>query len=229
VPNGLPRRLSEQSGDYFRTIFERFRGRPGVRTKKARPLRNTGRSDRIRRPGVPRATQKRLKIAPGASRERRSEKIAQKRRLESARAPFLTDLGRFGLVFGSSWVSFASFFGSRASPGVLRARPGSPRITPEAPRTLPERSGVDFGSVLHRFSLVFGRFFLVRFGCVRSFVVRVCCVCSCACALVRSIVRLRTHVRSINATSRCATKALAQSFLRALPLRCAHPSTPSIS
>ena len=140
----------------FRSIFGRFRGRAGVLTKNVRHEFRLRHGECIACRGLREGPENRPKIAPGASRERRSEKIAQKMRLESARAPFLTDLARFGLVFGSSWVSFASFFVSRASPGVLRARPGSPRITPEAPRTLPERSGVDFGSVFAPFSVVFG-------------------------------------------------------------------------
>jgi len=151
--------LGGSLGVRFSCISGCFRGRAGVLTKNVRHAFRLRHGEWIACRGLREGPENRPKIAPGASRERRSENIAQKRRLESARTPFLTDLARFGLVFGSSWVSFASFFGSRASPGVLRACPGSPRITPEAPRTLPERSGFDFGSVLPRCSLVFGRFF----------------------------------------------------------------------
>ena len=133
----------------FRSIFGRFRGRAGVPTKNARHAIRMRHGERIACRGVLEGPGNRPKIAPGASRERLSEKIAQKRRLESARAPFSSGLARFGVVLGSSWVSFTSFVTPRASPGVVRERPDGPRIGPDGPAGPRER-----------FCSIFGRFLL---------------------------------------------------------------------
>ena len=132
------------------------------------------RADCVSRP--PRQTLKSSEITPGASRERLSKKIHLIRPLEHARAPFLTNLARFGLLLASSWVSFASF---GRVPGVSRGAPGAPRLasdrpkgTPDTPGPIWDRSGLRFCSIF-AFWLVLA----VRFGSVCSFAVRVCCVC----------------------------------------------------
>ena len=174
-PNGLPRRLLGRFGDHFRTIFERFRGRTSVRTKKARPLRNTGRSDRIRRPGLPRATQKRPKLAPGVSRERLSEKNNQKSRLGASRAHFSVAPGGPGGVRGRPEAlrgrPESSPSASRSVPGAPAKPPESPQIAPRAPGSELGRLLVDFWWISVRLSLDVRSVFVPSIGrsCLRAF------------------------------------------------------------
>ena len=119
-----------RSGDHFRAFFGRFCGRAGVSTKNARPSQNTGRAQQNRRPDLPRGTQKRSKIVPGASRERLSEKNASTNRLGTSRARFLVAPGGPGGVRGRPEARREC---RESSPSE---RPGS---TPEAPRIAPDR------------------------------------------------------------------------------------------
>ena len=133
-----------------RTIYDRFGGRTAVQTKKARPLRNTGRSDRIRRPSLPRATQKRPKIVPEASRERLSEKHAPKSRLGTSWAHFSVAPGRLGSVPG---VSVGAPGAYRASPSASRSVPGASPKPPESrqvARRLPGAIWIDFRTISGR-------------------------------------------------------------------------------
>ena len=131
-----------RSGDHFRAFFGRFCGRAGVSTKNARPSQNTGRSDRIRRPGSPRATQKRPKIVPGASRERLSEKNAPKNRFGTSRAHFLVAPGGPGGVRGRPEARREC---RESSPSASRSVPGAPPKPPESPQIAPRTPGSDFG------------------------------------------------------------------------------------
>ena len=143
-------------------IFERFAALAGASTKKARPLQNTGRSDRNRRSDHPRATRDRLKIVPRASRKRRFEESVQRRRLDSSRAHFLTAPGRPRV----SQECPKTLRGhprscsrdSRSVSGVSPKAPESPKIGRSAPGTILDQFWLGRGSILSAFWSVPGRF-----------------------------------------------------------------------
>ena len=131
-----------RSGDHFRAFFGRFCGRAGVSTKNARPSQNTGRAQQNRRPDLPRGTQKRSKIVPGASRERLSEKNAPTNRFGTSRARFLVAPGGPGGVRGRPEARREC---RESSPSASRSVPGAPPKPPESPQIAPRTPGSDFG------------------------------------------------------------------------------------
>ena len=88
------------------------------------------------------ATRNRPKIAPGASRNRLSEKNAQKSRLGVSRAHFLVAPGGPGVLRGRPEAVRGS---SESFPNVSRSVPGAPPKPPESPQIAPRTPGNDFG------------------------------------------------------------------------------------
>ena len=165
----------ERSGDHFRAFFSRFCGRAGVSTKNARPSQNTGRSDRIRRPGLPRVTQKRPKIVPGASREPLREKNAPKSRLGTSRAHFLVAPGGPGGVRGPPEARRER---RESPPSASQSVPGAPPKPPESPQIAPMTPGSDLGRFPDEFLWIWARFGLdfrsffgrsIERSCLRAF------------------------------------------------------------
>ena len=143
-----PRRLLERSGAMFAPFFERFRGRPGVRTKNARHAIRMRHGDRIACSALRDRPHNCPKIAPGVSRERLSEKHGHKSRVGASQAHFSVAPGRPEALRGRPKALQGR---PKSSPSASRSFPGAPPKPPKSPSVAPKAPGSDLGRFLFDF------------------------------------------------------------------------------